>query len=316
MACVASEVCVSCVAIRGPVEAGSARTIQSDATVRSLSESFSEPAYLDPVSKKEVVDRQAVSRRLDRFDAIAQAGSLPNAYLRGVAGRYPTHAFLGGNTQLIYQRQIHFLAEVVKSLLNKSPNETHVLDWGCGKGHITYLMRRAGFRVTTCDVSAQADDSAFGQATPIITEQAIEVVPLTHPVTLPFADASFDVVLSMGVLEHVSDDAASLRELRRVVKPGGLGFICFLPYTLSWTQRLAHARGDHYHSRLYGRAQLRAMAQAAGFKVLRMTHGQLFPKNSVSLGVGRRLEPIDRWLCRHTPLKFLATNLEAVLEAV
>ena len=147
-------------------------------------------------------------------------------------------------------------------------------------------------------------------------EQAIEVVPLVDNVTLPFADASFDVVLSMGVLEHVQDDAASLRELRRVIRPGGLGLICFLPYTFSWTQRLAHARGDHYHSRLYGRAQLRAMAQAAGFNVLRMTHGQLFPKNSVSLDAGRRLEPIDRWLCRHTPLKFLATNLEALLEAI
>ena len=263
-----------------------------------------------------MTDRSTSAAQLDRLDADAGAGILPDAYLTNVATRYPTHVFLAGNTQLIYQRQIRFLVGAVRSVLGREPRDAHVLDWGCGKGHNSYLLRCAGFRVTACDVVAQADDSAFGQAAPIIADQGIEVVPLVDAVKLPFADASFEVVLSIGVLEHVANDADSLRELRRVVKRGGLGFICFLPYTFSWTQRLAHARGDHYHSRLYGRAQLRAMAQAAGFKVLRMTHGQLFPKNSVSLGVGRRLEPIDRWLCRHTPLKFLATNLEAVLEAV
>lgn len=261
-----------------------------------------------------MVELPAGLKELDQLDAQAGAKLLPDPYLGGIASRYPTHAFLGGNTQLIYQRQLRFLADAVKSLLNKAPSETSVLDWGCGKGHITYLLRQLGFKVTSCDVLSRADDSAFGQATPIIADQGIDVIPLTDPVALPFEDASFDVVLSMGVLEHVSDDVASLRDLRRVLRPQGLVLVCFLPYRFSWTQRLAHARGDYYHPRLYGRSQLRSMAQATGFKVLRMAHGQLFPKNSVPMAIGQRLEPLDRWLCR-TPLKFLATNLEAVLEA-
>ena len=260
-------------------------------------------------------DSCTFSDQLDLMDRNAGTGVLPDAYFSDVARRDPGHSFLGGNTQLIYQRQIRFLAGAVHARLSKAPGEVRVLDWGCGKGHITYLLRREGFQVTSCDVMSAADDSAFGQATPIIDEQRIEVIPLDDPVKLPFNDAGFDVVLSMGVLEHVSDDAVSLCELHRVVRPGGLCLICFLPYTFSWTQRLAHARGNYYHPRLYGRAQLRSMAQAAGFKVLRMAHAQLFPKNSVPLGVGQRLEPVDRWLCRHTPLKFLATNLEVVLEA-
>lgn len=260
-----------------------------------------------------MLDQSTLAGRLSRFDASAGAGVLADAYLAGIASRYPTHAFLGGNTQLIYQRQIRFLTEAVKSLLNKVPGEAHVLDWGCGKGHISYLLRRAGFQLTACDVTAQADDSAFGQPTPIIADQGIRVVPLLDKVALPFADASFDVVLSMGVLEHVSDDAASLQELRRVVKPGGLCLVFFLPYTLSWTQRLAHARGDRYHDHLYSRADVSRLAAGARFRVLRMAHGQLFPKNAVPLGAASVLEPLDRWLCRYTPLRYLATNLEVVL---
>lgn len=256
-----------------------------------------------------------LSNQLDRIDAMAGNHTAPDAYLSDIASRHPSHSFLGCNTQLVYQRQIRFLAGMVRVRFNQAPAEIRVLDWGCGKGHITYLLRQQGFKVTSCDVLSRADDSAFGQTTPIIDDHGIDVIPLTNPMALPFEDSSFDVVLSMGVLEHVSDDAASLRELRRVVRPGGLGMICFLPYRCSWTQRLAHARGDYYHPRLYGRTQLRSMAQAAGFRVLRMVHGQLFPKNSVPMAVGQRLEPLDRWLCR-TPLKFVATNLEAVFEAV
>lgn len=249
------------------------------------------------------------------MDATSLSGLSPDAYLAGVASRHPTHAFLGGNTQLIYQRQIRFLVEIAQSFLGKAPRDLRVLDWGCGKGHISYLLRRAGFQSTACDVVAQADDSAFGQATPIITEQSIEVVPLADKVALPFADASFDVVLSMGVLEHVEDDAASLRELRRVLRPGGLCLVFFLPYTFSWTQRLAHARGNRYHDHLYSRSQMARLAAQADLQVLRMAHGQLFPKNSVSLRAASVLEPLDRMLCRYTPLKFLATNLEVVLVA-
>jgi len=39
---------------------------------------------------------------------------------------------------------------------------------------------------------------------------------------LPFDDAAFDMILSFHVLEHIPDDAAAMRELRRVLKPGGM----------------------------------------------------------------------------------------------
>jgi ubiquinone/menaquinone biosynthesis C-methylase UbiE len=55
----------------------------------------------------------------------------------------------------------------------------------------------------------------------------------------------------VGVLEHVPNDQASLSEIVRVLKPDGLFFCFFLPTTLSWTQKVAHMRGNDYHDRLY-----------------------------------------------------------------
>ena len=55
------------------------------------------------------------------------------------------------------------------------------------------------------------------------------------------------------------------------------------------------------------------LAQRAGFTVQTMWLGQLFPKNSIPLAADAVLEPIDRALCRHTPLRYFATNLEIVM---
>lgn len=86
--------------------------------------------------------------------------------------------------------------------------------------------------------------------------------------TLPFAPASFDLVCLFDVLEHADDDAAVLREVTRVLRPGGL---CFLsvpawPLLFSENDRVAH------HRRRYRRGPLARHVRAAGLDVERNTH--------------------------------------------
>lgn len=80
-----------------------------------------------------------------------------------------------------------------------------VLDWGCGAGSFVAQGRAAGFNVSGCDFDTDAEHCSR----------------IERPYRLPFADASIDVITSGGVLEHCRDYDTSLRELARVLKPGG-----------------------------------------------------------------------------------------------
>lgn len=261
----------------------------------------------EPVASSRVAALRALRRRV-----LATEPPLSDALTRW-ALEEPGHAFLANPAaQLSYRALVRYVVEATAAWLGKPRSALRVLDWGCGKGHVSYLLREEGVAVVSCDRTGGGGDSAFGQRTPIVQHAGLEVVPLAHDVALPFADASFDATLSFGVLEHVPDDAGSLVELARVLRPGGLFFCFFLPYTASWTQRLAHLRGDRYHDRLYGRRQLRALLEGAGLEQLDWWFRQLLPKNSVRYPAPWRFERVDQLLTERTPLKYLATNVECV----
>jgi SAM-dependent methyltransferase len=251
-----------------------------------------------------------------RKKVFKQAHSL-DAELIELARRDPQHGFLTNpSALLIYTYLVEYIRVFSNEWFNGRP--LRILDWGAGKGHITYLLKKhyqGQADVVSCDVAPEElarHDSSFRQATPIIDHTNIKVVPLHHPFQLPFAYESFDVVISMGVLEHVPHDQRSLHEIQRILCPRGLFFCFFLPYRWSWTQQLAHWRGDYYHDRLYDQPQVQRMLTAANFKLIDSWHRQLLPKNSVRYPVYREVEQVDQWLCNYTPLRHLATNIEFV----
>jgi SAM-dependent methyltransferase len=225
----------------------------------------------------------------------------------------PSHFFLANPaSQNSYLFLLHYLKVFSEERLQRKPCCLRILDWGCGKGHCTYLLRKLGFKVASCDIERSVDDSAFGQETPIIAAENIEVIPLKDTVKLPFESESFDIVLSMGVLEHVEDDLESLREINRILKPGGLFFCFFLPFVGSWTQYVMRSRGDNYHERLYTKSKVNSLLKETGFDLQDIWHRQLFPKNTVRYPAYRAFESLDQALVRFTPLKYLATNIEFV----
>lgn len=221
------------------------------------------------------------------------------------------HLFLANPAcQVIYLYLVNYVQRLSEFHFHKPLSQLSLLDWGCGKGHNTYLLTKIGNNPICCDRLVANGDSCFGQATPILDKLGKIPIALKHDYYLPFDDQSLDVVLSYGVLEHVPSDLESLKEIYRVLRPNGLFFCFFLPYYFSWTQRLAHLRKDFYHNHLYSRKRVNYLLKTSGFEVLDIWHRQLIPKNSFRYSSYRLLEKADLFLSEHTPIKYIATNIE------
>lgn len=116
------------------------------------------------------------------------------------------------------------VAKYLKSLKLDIGPDSMVLDAGSGTGIVTFAFHEAGFRpkkTIAFDLSRNSLKLARGQAR---KEKKVDHKAICHVqgnvLSLPFADESFDVVLSCGVLEYVPLDDG-LRESARVLKKGG-----------------------------------------------------------------------------------------------
>lgn len=93
-----------------------------------------------------------------------------------------------------------------------------LLEVGCGMGTDLLQFARGGARVTGVDLTPRSVEISRNHLT--LYGQAGDFV-LTDGEQLPFANESFDVVYSNGVLHHTPDTAGAVNELHRVLRPGG-----------------------------------------------------------------------------------------------
>jgi len=112
-----------------------------------------------------------------------------------------------------------------------------VLDVGCGLGLYVRRFRNVAAEVHGVDVDPERVREASLEL-PNIREASAE--------SLPYPDASFDVVLSHEVLEHVPSDRAAVREALRVLKPGGR-LVVFVPNRLYPFETHGAYWGGRYH---------------------------------------------------------------------
>jgi SAM-dependent methyltransferase len=153
-----------------------------------------------------------------------------------------------------------------------------VLDLGTGFGRHAFETARCGAHVVAADLAT--DEVATTRATFSAMAEAGELTDEVHTLVLradalrlPFEDGAFDRIITSEVLEHIPDDHGALRELFRVLRPGGRLAVT-VPAELP--ERICWALNDAYHApkapgghvRIYGRTELELELGHAGFRVV------------------------------------------------
>lgn len=152
-------------------------------------------------------------------------------------------------------------AAQAKRLLSALPleNVRDYLEVGCGAGAVTrFVASELGLQATGIDIDPEQIAVARERSAGVANAQFQE----GDATRLPFVDHSFDVVLSFMATHHIEDADAALREIARVLRPGGY-FVysdIFLPSIVAGAGKLV---GHSYH--LPPSQRLLAALRANGF---------------------------------------------------
>ena len=148
------------------------------------------------------------------------------------------------------------LRAVECKFMGRVPLAPPVLDIGCGDGHFASIAYERLPIDVGLDVLARDLREAAGRP------GVYRAVMFANATTLPYADASFGTVISNCVIEHIPDNGAVLREIARVLRPGGV-FATTLP-------------SEHYPEFLLGATAFRRL----GLPGLARVYGRFFNRIS------------------------------------
>jgi SAM-dependent methyltransferase len=147
------------------------------------------------------------------------------------------------------------------------PDNAEIFEAGCGTGGNLAMLGRHG-RVYAMELDEVARSFA--------NDRRLAEIQLGHlPNHIPFAGQSFDLIVLLDVLEHLDEDAASLRALHSRLTPDGWLLITVPAYPFLWSQ---HDVALH-HKRRYLMSSLRRVVSSAGYTVRYVSYfnSLLFP---------------------------------------
>ena len=152
-----------------------------------------------------------------------------------------------------------FVEEACRDIAKLRPR---ILDVGCGTGANLQMLSQFG-SAEGVDVSIEALDFCRARGLAKVKQGAAE--------SLPFEDASFDLVTGLDVVEHLDDDIAGLREMRRVLRPDGRAVLFVPAFMFLWGVQddISH------HRRRYTLPELKQKLRDAGLAVERASYANL-----------------------------------------
>ena len=227
-----------------------------------------------------------------------------------VGGRLQEQAYARPGTRLVLDAQHARIA----TLLEATP-QARILDLGCGVGHLlAWLERHAPARYDGLDLSP----ASVRAARAVVGMRRVVAGDAGH---LPFRDASYEAVVCNGSAHHLPDLRAALREVRRVLRPGGR-LVLHEPADSPVTGAIRHtlfrwspweSPADVSHKDAFTRAAVEAALHDAGFAGVTATaHDFLaYPLSGMYMGlpwsrsrrIMRALLALERRLGAVAPLR-------------
>ncbi|WP_312985822.1 class I SAM-dependent methyltransferase [Atlantibacter sp.] len=187
--------------------------------------------------------------------------------------------------------------ERLKTRLASFPH-AHLLDVGCGAGHSSFIAASQVKGVIAYDLSASMLETVNSAARErglanLHTQQG-------YAESLPFADQCFDIVISRYSAHHWQDVGQALREIKRVLRPGGKAIVMDVMSPGNavldiWLQTVEALR-DTSHVRNYSSGEWAAMLSEAGLL-------------TTSVSTDRLVLEFDSWIARMRTPEALSTAI-------
>jgi SAM-dependent methyltransferase len=152
-----------------------------------------------------------------------------------------------------------FVADICRRVTDRRPR---ILDVGCGTGANLLMLSQFG---DAEGVDISEDALAFCR------ERGLTNVKLGAGEKLPYDDATFDLVTALDVVEHMDDDLAGLREMRRVLRPDGRVLLFVPTFMFLWGVQDDVSN----HRRRYRLPELQRVLEQAGFEIERTTYANI-----------------------------------------
>lgn len=166
-------------------------------------------------------------------------------------------SYPGGSLELLFDvepRSFWFRHRnrVIASVVRLFPPSGPIVDVGGGNGFVSMGLIEAGFPAFAVEPYPAGVKACVARGVPVV-QAAFQ--------NLGIPDASVDAIGLFDVLEHIEDDRGSLRELRRITRPGGMIYLAVPAYGFLWSSE--DVRAGHF--RRYATGPLAAKLAEAGF---------------------------------------------------
>lgn len=153
----------------------------------------------------------------------------------------------------------HLVATLIKTYARASSDQSlQILDAGCGTGGTLDVVAHLGC-IHGCDIAAAP--LAY------CAQRGHENLAACSVTELAYANEAFDVVISCDVLEHIDTDVEAMREMQRVIRPGGILIATVPAHKFLWSEHdeaLAHVRR-------YERKEFISRLQEAGYSIEKLS---------------------------------------------